>query len=221
MQLAPEMVEMLRAGAEHDLGTICRPGQVQKLWPLLSEAARLKLVVFLDMERPMITDMGRRAIGAPSQAEASHARLVELCRRCKPLQPRPDADPRTDFDYRSYKSMNYACVLAVKQPDARVAPATIRVGRSLNSEPQFLGQKNAIVLAESQDPFVLAVMPKWLITRTLLPTCPFALPEEEPWSDAERELWNRLREVCMSVNTRIRRGGSRQSTGKLHYGEYA
>lgn len=221
--LSPEMVDMLRAGAAHDLGVICRPGQVQKLWPLLSQAEKLKLIVFLDMERPIITDMGRRAIGAPSQAQADHARLVALCTRRKPLQPRPDADPRTDFDYRSYQSMGFVCTLVVRQPDARYKPTTVRVGRSLTSDPQFLGPRNSIRLPECEGtPFVLAVMPKWLLDRAQFPTCPFPLDEDDAsWSADDRATWDRLRQVCMSVNIRIRRGGNRPSAGRLHYGEFA
>lgn len=219
--LAPEMADMLRAGAEHDLGIVCRPGQVQKLWPLIREAERAGWIRLLDAEKPWLTDAGRKAIGAPSQSEADYARLVKLCSRRKPLTPKPAEDPRTDFDYRSYRSMGYACVLAVRQPDARENPSTIRVGRSLRGDPQFLGPKNAIILPESEGPFVLALMPKWLITKTMLPTHPIALSEDEPWTDEERALWTRLRDVCLSVNTRIRRGGTRQPTGKLHYGEYA
>jgi hypothetical protein len=221
--LAPDMADMLRAGAEHELGIVCRPGQVRKLWPLLVEAEKLKLIAFLDVERPWITETGRRAIGAPSQAEADRAKLVELCKRTrrKPRVPKPADDPRTDFDYRSYQANDFACVLAVRQPDARTEPSTIRVGRDLASAPQFLGPKNSIVQPESEGPFVLAVMPRWIVTKTMLPTYPIALSEDEPWTAQERALWDRLRSVCISVNMRIRRGGTRQSTGRLHFGEYA
>jgi hypothetical protein len=220
--LTSEMVELLRTAAAHDLGIVCRPGQVQKLWPLLREAERQRLIVFLDLERPIITDMGRRAIGAPSQAHADHARLVALCSRKKPA-PRRDADPRTDFDYRSYRSMGYVCTLVVRQPDGRYNPSTVRVGRSLTSDPQFLGPRNSIALPESEGtPFVLALMPKWLLDRAMFPTCPFPLDDEDAsWSADDRATWDRLRNVCMSVNTRIRRGGNRPATGKLAYGEYA
>jgi hypothetical protein len=220
--ISPEMADLLRAGAAHDLGIVCRPGQVQKLWPLLREAERAKLIVFLDLERPIITDMGRRAIGAPSHADADRARLVALCGR-KPLQPRRNEDPRTDFDYRSYRSMGYVCTLVVRQPDGRASQPTVRVGKALGSDPQFLGPRNAIILPECEGtPFVLALMPKWLLDRAGFPTCPFPLDDEDAsWSADDRAVWDRLRQVCMSVNIRIRRGGNRQPTGKLAYGEYA
>jgi hypothetical protein len=220
--LSSEMVDLLRTAAAHGCGLVCRPGQVQKLWPLLSQAEKLKLIVFLDMEQPIITDMGRRAIGVPSELDANYARFVAACRRTKQA-PRRDEDPRTDFDYRSYQSMGYVCTLVVRQPDSRSNPSTVRVGRALTSDPQFLGPRNSIVLPECEGtPFVLALMPKWLLDRALLSTCPFPLDDEDAsWSADDRATWDRLRNLCMSVNTRIRRGGNRQSSGKLAYGQYA
>jgi hypothetical protein len=213
------MVELLRAGADHGIGICCRPGQVRKLWPLISEAERYGWIR-LHGENPWITDAGRKAIGAPSQAEVDHAKLLELCKRRKPVL-RASEDPRTDFDYRSYQANDFACVLVVKQPDARVNPTTIRVGRDLTSAPQFLGPKNSIVQPESEGRFVLAVMPRWIVTKALLPTYPFALSEDEPWTDEECAIWERLRNICVSVNTRIRRGGSQPAATKLIYGETA
>lgn len=220
--LAPEIVDLLRGAAQHDLGVVCRPGQVQKLWRLLSEAKRLKLITFLDLERPIITDMGRRAIGAPTQLDADYARLRALCGRKKPALRR-DEDPRTDFDYRSYQSMGYVCTLLVRQPDGRPSRPTVRVGKTMTSEPQFLGPRNAIILPECEGtPFVLTLMPKWLLDRAAFPTCPFPLDEDDAsWSDADRATWDRLRNICMSVNTRIRSAGRRSPAAKLLYGEYA
>ncbi|MET4197247.1 hypothetical protein ABIB96_001235 [Bradyrhizobium sp. LA3.X] len=222
MDLGPEVLELLRAGAAHDNGICCRPGQVQKLWPVIREAERAGYVRLLDVEKPWVTDAGRKAIGAPSQTEADYARLRKLCRRRRKPLPRPADDPRTDFDYRSYRSLNYVCVLLVKQQDDRYAPSTIRVGRTLTSDPQFLGPKNSIILPESEGRFVLALMPHWLISKAMLPSYPLALDDtDSAWSDDERALYDRLRNVCISVNTRIRRGGSRQPAPHLHFGEYA
>jgi hypothetical protein len=218
--VSPEMAELLRAGADHTNGICCRPGQVRKLWALIREAERAGWIRLLDAEKPWITDAGRKAIGAPSELDASHAKLVDLCKRSKRVLRAAD-DPRTDFDYRSYQANNFVCVLVVKQPDARVEPATIRVGRDLSSAPQFLGPKNSIVQPESEDPFVLAIMPHWIVRKALLPTYPFPLNEDEPWTDDERALWERLRNICASVNTRIRRGGSQPTPTKVIFGATA
>ena len=221
MELAPEMVELLRAGAAHDIGVICLPGQVRKHWAALREAERLKLIFFADVEHPVITDIGRRAIGAPTQLDADYARLVKLCGGRKRLTPRRDDDPRTDFDYRSYRALGYVCALVVRQPDSRYNPSTIRVGNTLGSEPQFLGSKNPIILPESADtPSVLALLPQPLLHRTGFTPHPFSLDETQ-WSEADRTTWSRLRDVCFSVNSRIRNAGRRTPTAKLHYGQYA
>lgn len=219
--LAPEMVDLLRVGAAHDNGICCRPGQVQKLWPLIREAERAGYIRLLSVEQPWLTDAGRAAIGAPCQTDADYARLSKLCKRRRKPLPRPADDPRTDFDYRSYRSLGYVCVLLVKQQDDRYQPSTVRVGVTLTSDPQFLGPKNSIVLPESEGRFVLALMPQWLIMKAMLSSYPLALSEDEDWSDEERALYDRLRNVCISINVRIRRGGSRSPAPKLQYGEYA
>jgi hypothetical protein len=117
--LAPEMTEVLRAGAEHSHGFCCMPGQVRKLWPLLREAEKLGFIRIISSERPWITPKGREAIGAPSESEASRLRLIALCGGRKVLEPRRAEDPRTDFDYRSFKSMGWVCTVVVRQPDQR------------------------------------------------------------------------------------------------------
>lgn len=208
--LHSEMVELLRAGAADHLGLCCSPGQVQKHWAALREAERLGFLRFLGLERPWITDAGRASIGAPSQAEADRAKFIEMCTRSKPrLVPAKRADPRTDFDYRSYKSMDYVCTLLVKQPDQRINPLTVRVGRTLHSDPQFLGPNNSIVQPESDARFLLTLMPVWLLKRAGFSTYPLPLDEAE-WSEADRETWERLRRVCHSINSRIRNAGRKQ-----------
>lgn len=218
-ELSDEMVELLRAGAADHLGIVCRPGQVEKNWAVLREAERLGYLRFLDMTQPWITDAGRAAIGAPSQAEAARAKLVEICSRRPRLIPDKRRDPRTDFDYRSYRAMNYVCTLVVKQPDHRENPLTVRVGRTLTSDPQFLGPNNSIVQPESDPRFLLAVMPDWLLKRADFSTYPMPLDENE-WSESDRATWDRLRMVCYSINARIRTAGRRQPQ-KYRFGESA
>lgn len=218
-ELTAEMAELLRAGATDRLGIVCSPGQVQKNWQSLRELQALGYVRFPNIEQPWITEAGRRAIGAPSQAEVDRAAFIEMCSRRKRLVPEKRHDPRTDFDYRSYRSMGYACTLAIRQPDYRDDPPTIRVGRSLTSDPQYLGPNNSIVLQESDETFVLAVMPDWLIQRAGLSTYPLPLDETE-WSEDARARWDRLRNVCHSVNSRIRNAG-RKRPERFRYGESA
>jgi hypothetical protein len=218
--LSPEVVDLLRAGAADGLGYCCRPSQIEKLYPAIQAAERAGYLRWIG-EHPWITEAGRKAIGAPTEAEADRARRIKLCSVRTKLVPAKRDDPRTDFDYRSYRSMDYVCTLLVKQPDARENPTSIRVGRSLNSDPQFLGPRNSIILPESEGRFVLALMPSWLLRRALLPTYPYPLDDEDPaFTAEERVAWNRLRQVCHSVNARIRAAGRRQSE-RFRYGESA
>lgn len=221
-ELSPEAVALLRAGAEDGLGLCCRPGQVQKNFAALNECERFDLIRFLDIERPVITEAGRRAIGAPTQMQADRARrtaLLSAYRRPR-LKPEKRDDPRTDFDYRSYRACNFVCTLVMKQPDGRYNPVTVRVGKTLTSDPQFLGPNNSIVL-EAEGRFLLAVMPDWLIKRAGFSTYPLALdPDDSEFTDAERASWDHLRMVCQSVNVRIRNAGRRQGE-RLRFGETA
>jgi hypothetical protein len=219
-EVSPEVAELLRAGAADRLGLVCSPGQVQKNWAAIREAERNGWLRFLTLERPWITPAGRAAIGAPTEAQVDRAAFLEMCKR-KPLKPAKKADPRTDFDYRSYRAMEYVCTLLVKQPDPREDPPSVRVGRTLTSDPQFLGPNNSIVQPESEGRFVLAVMPYWLIKRAELSTYPLPLDESDPnFTDEERAAWSRLRLVCQSINSRIRTAG-RRSTERFRYGENA
>jgi hypothetical protein len=218
--ISPEVAELLRAGAADHLGFVCSPGQVQKNWAAIREAERAGYLRFLTMERPWITPAGRAVIGAPTEAQVDRAKLEAMCKR-KPLKPTKKADPRTDFDYRSYRSMGYACTLVVKQVDRREDPPSVRVGRSLTSDPQFLGPNNSIVQPESEGRFVLAVMPDWLIRRAGLSTYPMPIDDDDPdFTDDERATWARLRLVCQSINSRIRTSG-RRLTETFRYGENA
>jgi hypothetical protein len=222
-ELTPEMAELLRAGANHNHGLICIPGQVQKHWKILRQAERLGYLRFLDIERPWITEAGRAAIGEPTEMESDYRRRVELfssLNKRKPLIPTPAKDPRTDFDYRSYKSCGYVCVLAVKLPDDRPNARTIKVGRPGSSEHHFFGSGNSIIQPESEGRFVLAVMPDWLQRRLKFLTYPLALPDDGDWTDDERAIWERLTRVCISINSRIQNAGRKVHESR-RYGETA
>jgi len=219
--LSPEAVALLQAGAADQLGLCCRPGQVEKNWAALRECERFGLLRFINIEKPWITPAGRAAIGAPTEAEADRARRIEQFSavKRKRLQPEKRYDPRTDFDYRSYRACKYVCTLLVKQPDRRENPLTVRVGRTLRSDPQFLGPNNSIVQPESDARFLLTLMPDWLLKRAGFSTYPMPLDETE-WSAEDCATWDRLRQVCISINSRIRSAGRRRPE-KFRYGESA
>lgn len=220
-QLTPEMAELLRAGADHPLGIVCIPGRVQKHWPVLTAAERLGYLRFITLEEPWITEAGRAAIGAPSEMEADRRRRVEMLTNLykrKPLVPKKRRDPRTEFDYRSYKSMGYVGVLAVQLPDDRDDPRTVKVTRPGSAEHHYFGSNNSIIQPESEGRIVLAVMPDWLQKRWGFLTYPLALPDDGDFSEAEIATWQHLTRVCISINSRIRFAG-RRAPEKYRFGE--
>lgn len=231
--ITPQMADLLRAGADDGLGLVCRPGQIQRHYSTLRAAEKLGYLRFLDVTRPWITPEGRAAIGAPTEQQADHARNMALLaqfQQRRRLVPEKRNDPRTDFDYRSYKNIDWVCTLVVRQPDPRDEPKTVRVGRSLTSEPQYLGPRNAMIQPESEGRFIVTLVPGWMVRPISteggcrLPafsTCPLPLDEEdENFSADERELWDRLRLVCTSINSRIR-NANRKQPQRLRYGEFA
>ncbi|WP_375414527.1 hypothetical protein [uncultured Bradyrhizobium sp.] len=222
--ISPELVELLRVGATRRHGLVCLPGQIQKKWKYLREGERLGLIRFAGLTNPHITEEGRAAIGAPSEAEASRIERLRVCAeftKRKALQPVKREDPRTDFDYRSYKSAGYVCTLVFRQRDSRDVKPTVRVGRTPMSEPQFLGPRNSIIQPESDDRFVLTLVPDWM-TRpirkgddyapAIFSTYPLPLDETDPsFTAEERARWDRLCGVCFSINSRIRNARRRSS----------
>ncbi len=231
-EVTPEMAELLRAGVADGNGLLCRPGQVKKNYAALRECERLGLLRFIDIERPWITDAGRAAIGEPNEMQADRARrIAEFGRRKPPLVPAKRADPRTDFDYRAWKTSDWRCTLVVKQPDNRPAGRTTRVGRTLDGDAQYLGDRNSQIQPESTGRFVLTLVPGWM-TRArwskggvyvmpIFSTYPRPLDEFDPaFTDDERTTWDRLRQVCMSINSRIRNAGRKQRE-TFRYGESA
>jgi hypothetical protein len=221
--LSPELVELLWAGADHKFGFCCLPGQVQKNWGLIREAQRLGFMRLVGMQ-PWLTEAGRGAIGAPPEGEKQRVEFRQMCERLakrKALEPVKRNDPRTDFDYRSWKTMGWRCTLVFRQQDNRAVKKTVRVGRMPTSEAQFLGPRNSTIQPESTERFVLTLVPDWM-TRPIkkfgefklapFTTYPLPLDEFDPAFTADdRETWDRLRNVCFSINSRIRRAGIRSS----------
>lgn len=229
--LSPEALALLRAGARDHLGYCCMPGQVVKNWAAIRECEKLGYVRFLG-EHPWITDKGRTAIGEPSETEAGRLRAVAaFSRRKPPLVPAKRNDPRTDFDYRAWRTSDWRCTLVVRQPDTRPEGRTIKVGRTLDGDAQYLGDRNSQVQPESEGRFVLTLVPGWM-TRArwtklgvyvmpIFSTYPRPLDElDSAFTEADRATWNRLRQVCNSINARIRNAGRRQTT-KLPFGATA
>jgi hypothetical protein len=228
-ELSPELAALLRAGIADRYGFVCQPGQVEKNYKALHEGERAGYIRFVKLTHPKITDAGRAAVGAASEREERKAESRRICAdilRTVALDPAKRNDPRTDFDYRSYKTMGYVCTLVFRQHDDRRVKPTVRVGRTLKSDPQFLGARNSIIQPESTEKFVLAVVPEWMTRPIKKPGGVFALPifttyplpidETDPaFTYGDREEWERLRAVCFSINSRIQRAPGKAAVKKF------
>jgi hypothetical protein len=223
--ISERTMALLKQGAEHALGTICPPGQVEQNYKFLKEAEDRGYLRFLNICEPIITPAGRAAIGAPTEQQADLARHNALLARLavrKRLKPDRRADPRTEFDYRSYKAMNYVCVLAVRAPDDRVNPRSVKIMTLWSDHPEGFGPGNSIIEPEcAGTKFVLACIPAWLQRRLKLPMGALPLPDQDTqWTAEDRETWDRLRQLCHCINSRIR-NANRRKFQNLRYGETA
>ncbi len=228
-ELSPELADLLRAGIADRYGFVCPPGQVEKNYKALHEGERTGYIRFVKLTHPKITDAGRAAVGAASEHEERKAETQRICAeilKTMALEPPKQKDPRTDFDYRSYKTMNYVCTLVFRQEDKRAQKSTVRVGRTLKSDPQFLGPRNSITQPESTEKFVLAAVPEWMtrpikkpgdtIALPIFTTYPLPIDETDPaFNYGDREEWNRLTAVCYSINSRIRRADAKSALKKF------
>lgn len=228
-ELSPELAKLLRAGIADRYGFVCPPGQVEKNMAHLCDGERSGLLRFVNLTHPRITDKGRAAIGAQSEAEEMRAETQAICAeilKTMRLDPEKRRDPRTDFDYRSWNSMGWVCTLVFRQPDHRDVKPTVRVSRTPNGDPQFLGSRNSVIQPESTEKFVLAVVPEWMTGiikkkdgSTALPifsTYLLPIDETDPaFTDEDREEWRRLTAVCYSINSRIRRARSKDAIRKF------
>jgi hypothetical protein len=228
-ELSPELAELLRSGLADRYGFVCPPGQVEKNYKALHEGERAGYIRFVKLTHPKITDAGRTAVGAMSEREERRAETQRICAeilKTMALEPPKQKDPRTDFDYRSYKTMGYVCTLVFRQRDDRPVKTTVRVGRTLKSDPQFLGPRNSIIQPESTDKFVLAVVPEWMTRPIKKPGCVFAPPifttyplpidETDPnFTYGDRAEWKHLSDVCFSINSRIQRANAKVAAKKF------
>lgn len=208
---------LLEAGAADAMCRCCLPGKVREHWAELMELESRRLVRLHGFDA-YITELGRREIGALSETEATIARLRPILRR-KPLNPRPNDDPRTDFDYRAYRTMKWNCTLVF----SRLERGTNAVSKLPSSKVEFLGANTSIVQPESEGRFVLVLVPDWMFKKNVFSSFPFPIDEDDPaFTAEERALWDRLRHTCHSINVRIRRGTAKAMPARsLGYGANA
>jgi hypothetical protein len=221
-ELSPELVELLRAAAQTTYGRICYPYQCRGPVGLLVVQARALGFIYYDGATPIITDSGRKAVGAPTELELICKNRGGLFAKDGVAATRRQSDdPRSRLTYQSYRSARMFCTLVVKLSEP---PSDARgLKCSMNGDPTrwfTLPLHRIIIQPESQGRFVLVVVPKWLakpfdpkrITELagVLPD----LCDSIEWTDQQKTDWNRLRRKAGVINTRIRSGGPRRSSDR-------
>jgi hypothetical protein len=220
-ELSQELVELLTAAAQTTYGRVCYPYQCRGPVGLLLVQARARGFIYYDGATPIITDAGRKAVGAPTELEL-------ICKNrggvfAKPgehvTRRQPD-DLRSRITYQSYRTARMFCTLVVKLAEP---PGARSLKCSMNGDPSkffYLPLSRIIIQPESQGSFVLVVVPKWLakpfdpkrITELagVLPD----LCDSIEWTDQQKTDWNRLRRKAGVINTRIRNGGVRRMSDR-------
>jgi hypothetical protein len=112
-------------------------------------------------------------------------------------------DPRSIHDYRGYHTMRMVCVLVVKS--SRAYPNSVQCTRDGTGAPFYIPNSKKIAQPESTDDFLLCVIPKWLadVDHLALQGVTPELCAERPWTDAQRDVWERLTRARSIINTNI------------------
>lgn len=222
--LSPEMAELLTAAAQTTYGRICYPYQARKLGPVLA-AMRASGFIWYDGATPMITDAGRQAVGGPSFLELHRKNRAELCfvnavAEAGEARKRAE-DPRSRMTYQSYRSARMFCTLVVKLAEPPIGARGLKCSMNGDASKFFYLPKSQIIIQpESKDPFVLAVVPKWLANPvdpkriTELANVIPDLCDSVEWTEEQRADWKRLRRKASIINTRIRSGGPRRTSDR-------
>jgi hypothetical protein len=221
-ELSPELVELLTAAAQTTYGRVCYPYQCRGPLGLLLVQARARGFIYYDDATPIITDAGRRAVGAPTELELICKNRGGLFGKVgeAATRRRPD-DPRSRITYQSYRTARMFCTLVVKLAEPPIDARGLKC--SMNGDPIrwfTLPLHRIIIQPESQGSFVLVVVPKWLakpfdpkrITELagVLPD----LCDSIEWTEDQKTDWNRLRRKASVINTRIRNGGVRRMSDR-------
>lgn len=131
------------------------------------------------------------------------ARVTEAQREASRDFKARKVDPRSLHDYRGYNTMRMDCVLVVRT--SRPFPNSVQCTRNGAGPAFYIPNSKKIAQPESTDDFLLCVIPKWLADKAHL-NLQGVTPElcaERPWTDAQRELWGRLKQLRSTINTNI------------------
>lgn len=149
-----------------------------------------------------------RQAAVEAALEAVREKSAEIARINKAKTP----DPRTDLQYKTWRTMKLFAVPVVRHSD-RLASIEVSRDGDPTGKHAFIPLRSApIVLPESRDPLQLVLVgkpiAKWMAEKQGVSL--FGVPPElvGDWSDNDREVWMRFRALASHININIQRGGS-------------
>lgn len=159
----------------------------------------------------------------PAERQAAVEAALEAVRQeSKRITAREKAktpDPRTDLQYKTWRTMKLFAVPVVRHSD-RLASIEVSRDGDAAGKHAFIPLRSApIVLPESRDPLQLVLVSKpiakWIAEKqgVSLSAAPADLVGD--WSDDDRELWARLRALATHINVNIHRGGSARKPRRM------
>jgi hypothetical protein len=136
---------------------------------------------------------------------AKSAAVAEVAAQIK-ARPRIADDPRKPADYRIFKTMKLICVPLVRHALA----GTLELSRDGWMRPRaFINPAKLIEQPESDGDLVLVLIERglanWIKDKqrcNLFGVAP-ELSAEREWTDHDRAVWNRLRRLADTINSRI------------------
>lgn len=148
----------------------------------------------------------RAAVGGALEAVREKAAELALLEKAK------TPDPRTDLQYKTWRTLKLFAVPVVRHSDR---PASIEVSRDGDAAGKhaFIPRRSApIVLPESRAPLQLVLVGKpiarWIAEKQGVSLSAVPADLIGDWSDEDRKHWARLRALAGHININIQRGGS-------------
>ncbi len=156
-----------------------------------------------------------RQAAVEAALEAVREKSAEITRIEKAKTP----DPRTDLQYKTWRTMKLFAVPVVRHSDR---PASIEVSRDGDAAGKhaFIPLRSApIVLPESRGALQLVLIAKpiakWIADKQGVSLSAVPADLVGDWSDDDREHWARLRALATHINVNIHRGGSTRKPRRM------
>ena len=156
-----------------------------------------------------------RQAAVDAALEAVREKSAEITRIEKAKTP----DPRTDLQYKTWRTMKLFAVPIVRHSD-RAASIEVSRDGDPTGKHAFIPLRSApIVLPESCDPLQLVLIgkpiAKWIAEKQGVSLSAVPVDLVGDWSDDDRELWARLCALASHININIQRGGSARKPRRM------